>query len=91
MDKAEIENFIEEKVEEKASQRFGAIQEWLKDEFKLIRENFQMVHEKMDRGFAEIREDIAQIKVNVDRNSLDILELQDKEKSRESWRKYKKY
>ncbi len=89
MDRTEIENLIDQKVDTVVSRQFGMVMEWFTDQFALVHEKFEMLEEKMDRGFAEIREDIAQIKINVDRNSLDILELQNKDK--ESWRRYKKY
>ena len=75
MDKVEIENLIEEKVEEKASQRFDVIMEWFSDQFALVHEKFEMMDEKMDRQFAELKEDLEQVKRNTDTNSLDIINL----------------
>ena len=85
MDKMEIENIMEEKAQTVFARNFTIFLERLDDQFKLVQEGFQGVHEKMDRNFSEIREDLEQIKRNTDTNSLEILALQDKD--RESWRK----
>lgn len=71
-----IEKIIDQKIEKSDSRFFGVIKDYFDDQFSIIHEKFQMMDEKMDRNFAEIREEVNFMKNNIDDNSLDILELQ---------------
>lgn len=71
---------IDEKLGARVAHHFGVMQEWFTDQFTLVHEKFEMLEEKMDRGFAEIREDLDRVKRNTDTNSLEILTLQEKQK-----------
>lgn len=85
MDKSEIRQFVQEEVGALGAHYFGLIKELIMDQFALAREGQQMFEETTGRRFEKIEEKLDQVILNTNRNSLDILELQDSDK--ESWRK----
>ncbi len=85
MDKVEIQQLVKEEVGASAAYYFGLIKELILDQFAFAAERQQMFEEQTVRNFAEIKEELVQIKTNTDTNSLEILTLQ--EKDRESWHK----
>lgn len=74
----EIITLIDEKVQASTAHYFGIIQEWFSDQFALVHEKMDMLEEKVDRGFAEVKADLDQVKRNTDTNSLDILNLKNR-------------
>ncbi len=75
-----VTEIVEEKVSASFAHHFGLMKEWLLDQFRATDERFQAHDEKMDRGFAEIREELSHMKTNIDNNSLAIVSLQREQK-----------
>ncbi len=69
---------IDEKVQASTAHYFGLIKEWFSDQFVLVHERMDMLEEKVDRGFAEVKANLDQVKRNTDTNSLDILNLKNR-------------
>jgi hypothetical protein len=76
----EIRKIVKEELGESAAHHFGLIKEIISDQFKIAKEGQDMFRESMERKFDELRQEISPMKKNIDRNSLDILALQDDEK-----------
>ena len=75
-----VTEIVEKEVGASIAHHFDLMKEWLEDKFKAIDERFRLHDEKMDRGFAEIHEELSHIKTNMDRNSFEILALQKEQK-----------
>lgn len=76
----EIKEIVRKEVETSAAHYFGLLKEIISDQFKIAREGQDMFKESMERKFDELHQEISPMKKNIDRNSLDILDLQNEQK-----------
>lgn len=76
-----VTEIVQKEVETSAAHYFGLIKEIISDQFKIAREGQNMFQESMERRFDELRQEISPMKKNTDRNSLDILALQNDQKT----------
>jgi len=65
MDKVEIKNLIEESVGTAVAKAFGIMQEWFVVQIEKIHEGQAAMQDSMDRQFAEVRADIAEMKTDI--------------------------
>ena len=86
----QVSHIIDEKVplmiNGAISHQTGIITEEFARQIGLLSDKIDLNQEKNDRNFAEMREDIDQIRMNTDSQGIDILNIQ-KGKPAQSWRR----